>query len=402
MSGGGSNTTTEKADPWLGAQPFMMTGMQQALNNLQAGPSPRTALTQGAINSYAGAGSNPAFQQALGQTQNWAGQGYGQGYQNSLAAMDQLGQRGTMNPTAFGSAQSLAQNGATDPNASWTLSALMQDGSTDAGAMNALRELGASGSSDAQGMDVLRRTAGGEFLGQGNPYFQRMVDQNISAARPSIDAAFASSGRMGSGASAAAFADAALRQSNELGYQNYNTERGYQNAAAGALLAQGNQDAGFRSGIQQAILQQGNQNAGFRGQMAGAVLGQGNQDAATRLNAANMLSGMTQNDFQARMGALQNVASGLKGGVDFQAQNAGQLPSYGMYGAESLSKAAGLEGADITRMDPWTQLNNYWGVIGSAGGMGQGRTSTSPGVDNTGAYVGAGVTAAATIAAAVI
>lgn len=401
MSGGGSNTTTEKADPWMGAQPFMMTGMNQALANLQNGPSPRTALTQGAINAYAGAGTNPAFQQALGQTQNWAGQGYGQGYQNSLAAMDQLGQRGTMNDQAFGAASGLAQNGATDPNAMWTLSALSRDGSTDAGAMQALRGLGAQGSSDAQGMDVLRRTAAGEFAQEGNPYFQRVVDQNIQAARPSIDAAFASSGRLGSGASAAAFADAALRQSNELGYQNYQQERGYQNSAANALLAQGNADAGFRSGIQQAILQQGNQNAGFRGQMAGAVLGQGNQDASTRLNAANMLSGMTQQDFASRMGALQNVAAGFKGNADFQAQAAGQLPSYGMYGAENLGKAAGLEGADISRMDPWTQLNNYWGVIGSAGGMGQGRTSTSPGVDNTGAYVGMGLSAAATVAAVI-
>ena len=91
-----------------------------------------------------------------------------------------------------------------------------------------------------QGLAQLQATAGGAYLnGDQNPQFQNMVNQNIAAARPSVDSAFASTGRLGSGAHAAAFSDAALRQANSLGYQNYNTERQNQLNAAGNLGQQG-------------------------------------------------------------------------------------------------------------------------------------------------------------------
>jgi hypothetical protein len=394
MGGGSGTTTVEKSDPWWGAQPFLLTGMDRALENLNAGPAPTTALTNQAIGAYQGIGTSAPFQQALAQTSNTAANGYGGAHQGASQAMLGMGQAGSLNPTAAATMQGLAQGGATNHAAMGTLQALMQNGSTDPQALAALRGLGASGSTDAQGMDLLRRTAGGEFMAEGNPYLQRVVDQNIAAARPSLDAAFAASGRGGSGAHAAAFADAALRQSNELGYQNYQQERGYQNAAAGALLAQGNADAAFRAGVQGNILQQGNTNAAFQGNMAGAVLGQGNTDAALRLNAAQGLQGATAQDFQSRLAALQGGQAGIQSDWDARMAAAGLLPSYAQVGPDSLAQAQALQAAEMQRLNPWTDLGNYWNIAGQAGGMGGGKTSTGPGVDNTGAYVGAGAAVA--------
>lgn len=71
----------------------------------------------------------------------------------------------------------------------------------------------------------------GDFLSAGNPYFQGMVGQIGQAIRPGIDSAFASSGRLGSGAHANAFASTLGDQAGKLAYQNFGMERQNQNAA---------------------------------------------------------------------------------------------------------------------------------------------------------------------------
>jgi hypothetical protein len=127
-----------------------------------------------------------------------------------------------------------------------------------------------------QAQNYFSSVARGDYLNPtSNPYFQGMVDQTIAAARPSVDTAFASSGRLGSGAHAAAFSDAALRASTGLGYQNYQTERGYQDQAAGMLPQMAALPAGF--------LQQG---ADLRNQ--GSTL-QSNVDFAALQNYKNVL-----------------------------------------------------------------------------------------------------------------
>lgn len=85
----------------------------------------------------------------------------------------------------------------------------------------------------AQASNALRNaTVSGAFLDQGNPYFQGMVNQIGQAIRPNIDSAFASSGRLGSGAHANAYASALADQAGRLAFQNYGMERGNQIAAA--------------------------------------------------------------------------------------------------------------------------------------------------------------------------
>lgn len=73
--------------------------------------------------------------------------------------------------------------------------------------------------------DLNKYTMGGGFLSAGNPYFQGMVGQIGQAIRPSIDSAFASSGRLGSGAHANAYASSLADQAGKLAFQNYGMER---------------------------------------------------------------------------------------------------------------------------------------------------------------------------------
>jgi len=80
--------------------------------------------------------------------------------------------------------------------------------------------------------DLNKYTMGGGFLDAGNPYFQGMVGQIGQAIRPSIDSAFAGSGRLGSGAHANAYASSLADQAGKLAYQNYGQERQNQIGAA--------------------------------------------------------------------------------------------------------------------------------------------------------------------------
>lgn len=87
----------------------------------------------------------------------------------------------------------------------------------------------------------LSRTLGGDYLRQGNPYMQGAFD---AAARPvtdAVNAQFAKSGRLNSGA----YADVLSRNlgeiSSQMGYQNYQAERGRMQSAIplAQQLAQG-------------------------------------------------------------------------------------------------------------------------------------------------------------------
>ena len=75
-------------------------------------------------------------------------------------------------------------------------------------------------------------TTSGAFLDANNPYFSNMVGQIGNAIRPQIDSAFASSGRLGSGAHANAFASALADKAGNLAFQNYGVERQNQMQAA--------------------------------------------------------------------------------------------------------------------------------------------------------------------------
>ncbi len=167
---------------------------------------------------------------------------------------------------------------------------------------------------DQVGLAPLRATARGDYLTQNNPYFQQMVDNSIAAARPSIDAAFAGSGRLGSGAHANAFADAAARAATSLGYQDYQQERGNQLQAARLLNQLGLQDASARTGLlglpaqflQQANAVQGDydwQNAANFQQLIG-------QPIFTKENTVGTQPVQQQSPFLTAVGAISSLLGG--------------------------------------------------------------------------------------------
>ncbi|WP_149541433.1 hypothetical protein [Siccirubricoccus phaeus] len=138
-----------------------------------------------------------------------------------------------------------------------------------AGQAGALTSRGASA---LPGYGTLASTANGDMIGR-NPEFQGMVDRAISAARPSIDSAFAASGRLGSGSHAAAFSDAATRMAGDLAYQNYTNERNQQLQAATTL---GQSDLAART---------------LGGQLAGQAAGADYQNINAMLQAGNITEG---------------------------------------------------------------------------------------------------------------
>lgn len=196
-----------------------------------------------------------------------------------------------------------------------------------------------------QAANYFGNVARGDYLSpNSNPFFQGMVDQSIMAARPSVDSAFASSGRLGSGAQAAAFSDAATRAATALGYQNYQNERGYQNQA-NSLLPQ----------------------------------------------VAAMPAGWMQ-----QAGGARQTAAGLE-------QAAGTLPQD--YEYQNLGKYSGLVGPPImsnstgtkTGTEPVQQANPFmqgagalFGGLGSLGQLGQGASGLSSLASGIGGLFGGG------------
>lgn len=88
----------------------------------------------------------------------------------------------------------------------------------------------------------------GKFL-SGNPFLQKVLDRTNSDIRDSLGGAFSDAGRYGSGYHAGTVADRIADNENRLRYQDYATERGYQNDAPGRVA----QLATIEAGLPQAI-----------------------------------------------------------------------------------------------------------------------------------------------------
>lgn len=266
----------------------------------------------------------------------------------------------------------LFQEAAADPRlsqASYNVANVANNGGLDANAQGILQNVAASGGLNGTAQDYFTRAARGDYLTQNNPFFQDMVNNSIMAARPSLDAAFASSGRFGSGAYANAFSDAATRRATELGYADYGRERGFQNSAATALNQFGLQDAGLRAQTAGSLNQFGLQDAGLRVNASQALPGllaapanlegQGAQ-AFARASDSDRASATMQNDsnWQNLLRYVQAIGSPIPGTVT--SQSVGTQP--------------------VQQANPWTQAAGL--VIG---GLGAGRS-----LGNLGSLFGGG------------
>lgn len=84
-------------------------------------------------------------------------------------------------------------------------------------------------------LDYYGDTLAGNKL-NGNPYLQGVIDRTNADVTTGVDSRFASAGRYGSGMHAGILAKSLADNENSLRYQDYATERGYQDAAAGKQL----------------------------------------------------------------------------------------------------------------------------------------------------------------------
>ena len=84
-------------------------------------------------------------------------------------------------------------------------------------------------------LDYYGDTLAGKNL-NGNPFLQSVIDRTNADITTGVDSRFSAAGRYGSGNHAGILAKSLADNENQLRYQNYATERGYQDAAAGKTL----------------------------------------------------------------------------------------------------------------------------------------------------------------------
>lgn len=329
-----TSTTSSTADPADWFRPFLQTGLNEASNlyNNRPGSLTPNGYTQTGWERMARLGDAPDVTTARNTAWGIA-QGDGMGVAApGRAAMDFFASGGGVGGAGRDTLSTFANGGG-----------IGQDGRDTLGAGT-----GMGFTSDAGASDYYRRTLAGDYLTQNNPFFQPMVDQSIAAARPSMDAAFAGNGRFGSGAHAAAFADAATRASTALGYQDYARERGAQDAAAGALTGIANRDAASRLGA------------------AGTLAGLGQSDAQMRMGAANNLANFDLQDDAQRLQAAGALTTAGAQDRSQRLQAAGMTPGLAQVGINGILQAgAGIDANGQRIADyGWDQLGRFSGLLG--------------------------------------
>lgn len=214
-SGGGggqvaTTNTVQKADPWNAQQPFLKYGFEQAQQQFEGdqpqffpgqtfpSPSPQTMGALGAMEQRALAGSPIA---AGGQ----------QEYFNTLMGGNLYDNPGysLFGPFAAG------------------------------GAFPGSDMIQGAGWAGPQGAQYFEPTARGDYLDQGNPQLQAVFENLSNAITPRVQSQFALAGRSGSGAEQEAMTRQMADAFAPYAFGSYESERGRQLQAAGALQAGG-------------------------------------------------------------------------------------------------------------------------------------------------------------------
>lgn len=394
MGGGGSKTTTQTNEPWAPQQPYLTDQFSLAKGLYES--NPQNASARQAISLYQGYPTSSEYSTGMGILNNVArGDNVDSFNLGNVNTLSQYGGLTTQGKQAQYVLSGLAQNGAIDANGYSSLSGIAANGVDDSAARTALASIFSGSNLDSQGMDYLRRVTSGDYLTDQNPYFNDMVNNSIAAARPSVDAAFASSGRLGSGSHAAALADSANRTATTLGYQDYQAERQLQDQAARGLLTYGLQDASTRADAASRDAGIAATDANVRLNAGQGLLNAGFQDASTRSGAATGLLNSDQADAALKLNAAKTGLDYNTSMTASKAAAAQQLIQLGLTPAQAMAAAAILE----DQTGEYARLKRYADLIG--GNYGGTATSTGPGTDNTGAYVGAAGSIAAASAIAI-
>lgn len=417
MSGGGGGTTTQKADPWSGVQPYL-ANMYQRADATAKGPAPQYypgstvaqpgQYTWDTLNQMTDVGNNgTSASRLLNDNASAISQGQDQTSQDLRNAAMGNNQAGwtlgsVANGTDYGQ-QVLAQlagGGGASGQAYQNMIAgntpemqaqqnVLNGNTTQDKALN-----GIISGSDA-GSQYYNKLLSGSML-NGNPYLSEMVGNiNKDTTRdfnnsilPGIASQLSAAGRYGSGAGNQAISDAGINLADRLNSNatniygnNYAAERQLQDAAAGKL----------QSGLLNATGQRSsnvNGAASFLGQdrLAGA-----NGLNAQQYNAANARTGNAMGASQAlnsNMTSNLNALSGrtLAGNQGLQQAYQNNLTNLGL--RQSVSDYLGnLDQQNLTdqvnrwnfnQAQPWQQLQNENGILNGAMAL-NGSTTQAPG-----------------------
>lgn len=303
-SSGGGSQTIQKADPWSGVQPYLL-GLYQTANRLANDNSPKVAQNSGI------ADFTPQAEQALGAIEQRAQGSYGdKTLANNAAAMS------NGNDIISQYLASMAQGKDAGSQAAQSVI----NGNTDA--TKVLSSLANGNDASSQ---YLKSVLSGQFLNpSSNPYLSGAVDaanadvtrQFNTAVMPQLASQFSLAGRYGSGAQSQGISDATnnlaqvlTNNASSIYNQNYQNERGLQQAASGLLSGIQSNAAGTLGGLQNTAagtlstnLNNGAQGLSNRSIAGTQLLGTANQvdwnNLNQGLNAASIRQQQAQNQYE--------------------------------------------------------------------------------------------------------
>lgn len=420
-AGGGKNNTetgngkgnrvtgSVTTEPWEPAQPFLtsfLSGLENQFNTTGGVGGNVAPQTTAGIQGLTGAANAGVANQGAG---NKAIQGIlngtaGNAANNALSGVNGIANGGNdiwqggfkaageaaSQPTASGSLlQGYAQGGFNLPESVAKNVARGSGDITTLGGLNSLL------STAGQGPSYLAPTARGDFLQEGNPYFEAALKPQLDAAANGVADYLSASGRYGSNAATANALGDTLGgiRANALS-QNWQAERDRMLGAANALESARQGRLGIQSGI---LGQMGGVQAQNTATRLGAegILGQNAlNEAGIQMNAAGQIDSASN----AQTGNLLSAASGLAG---VQGQNiANQLSGAGMLAGQAnqntanqlsaagllpsmaqlnyLGPQALLQAGQAAQGNQWGNAQDYLSLLGPIAGLGGTSTQTEP------------------------
>lgn len=262
---------------------------------------------------------------------------------NLLYNTGQLGQVAALDPITMQGIAGIAGPGATDPykNIQSYLMNQMQSSS------------GADGSVTGPAGDYLGKVLRGEYLDEGNPYMQGIIDRMGEDTRAAVGSQYGTLGRTGSGAEARALAEQIADGSNKVRYQNYGDERDRMGSAASTYLDQQNANRNYGLNAAGAA-------AGIQGDLLNAY--------GQQVNAGNMIRDYNQQLMDAPWTALQRYMAPLGTAGTYGGTNTGiqqQNPWLNALGGASIG--AGMFGGGGGSPSS-TSLGSLSQIFGGGGG----------------------------------
>lgn len=282
--------------------------------------------------------------------------------------------------------QNIANGGGTNSNMDWATNALkgVAGQSTDTSQLQAIANgMASPGSVSASNWQkvydksgapgaaekFLTSTAEGGML-TNNPYIDKMVKDAQDSAADQTNRLFAAGGRYGSGTHQGVLANEMGKISNDLRFNNYNTERDRQLSAANAISGEQGNRLGLQGSAASGVAGVEGTNIGNkmtsdvnRGNIAQSIASIQSGDANRKADAANAVGGLGQSQLTNQMNAAGNAASTEQQGFQNILSMIGALPTIQDNKTYDADKQAGI-GSTLDQLSQ-DQLNDIISQYGS-------------------------------------